>query len=86
MGRGIDAGRILGTFQAHQLLKHKHDGITAVNGNHQHITPWGESGGGYWGTYGGRSYQGSASTDNDNLLFLTSPEGDHHETRTMVTE
>lgn len=41
MGRGIDAGRILGTFQAHQLLKHKHDGITAVNGNHQHITPWG---------------------------------------------
>lgn len=80
MGRGIDAGRILGTFQAHQLLKHKHDGITAVNGNHQHITPWGEAGGGYWGTYGGNSYQGSASTDYDNILFLTSPEGDHSHT------
>lgn len=35
-GRGIDPGRILGSFQAQEMLKHKHTGTTTVNGVHTH--------------------------------------------------
>jgi hypothetical protein len=39
-GRGIDEGRLLGSFQAQQLLKHMHDGITGEAGVHTHAIPW----------------------------------------------
>ena len=41
---------------------------------HQHGTSWGERNQtGYWGNWPGTSYRGSASTDWDNNMFLTSP-------------
>ncbi len=35
-GRGVDPARMLGSFQEQQILKHKHDGVTSVNGVHTH--------------------------------------------------
>ena len=41
---------------------------------HQHGTGWGEqSHTGYWGNWPGKNFRGSASTDLDNNMFLTSP-------------
>ena len=39
-GRGVDPARLLGSFQEHQILKHKHNGVTTVNGVHNHTIPW----------------------------------------------
>ena len=41
---------------------------------HQHGSGWGEQGQpGYWGNWPGNNFRGSASTDWDNNMFLTSP-------------
>ena len=41
---------------------------------HQHGTSWGEQNQtGYWGNWPGSNFRGSASTDLDNNMFLTSP-------------
>ena len=41
---------------------------------HQHGTGWGEQNAtGYWGNWPGKNFRGSASTDYDNNMFLTSP-------------
>ena len=41
---------------------------------HQHGTSWGERDvTGYWGNWPGKNFRGSATTDYDNNMFLTSP-------------
>ena len=41
---------------------------------HQHGSGWGEQNQtGYWGNWPGKNFRGSASTDGDNNMFLTSP-------------
>lgn len=52
-GRGVDPARLLGSFQDQQILRHKHNGITSVNGNHQHYMGgwWYPGGGGTGGGY-----------------------------------
>ena len=41
---------------------------------HQHGSGWGERNHeGYWGNWGGTNFRGSATTDYDNNMFLTSP-------------
>ena len=41
---------------------------------HQHVSPWGDDGGGApWGTYGGKNMWGSGSADNNNWWYYTSP-------------
>ena len=52
-GRGVDPARLLGSFQDQQILRHKHNGITSVNGNHQHYMGglWYPGGGGTNGGY-----------------------------------
>ena len=41
---------------------------------HQHVSPWGDDGGGApWGTYGGKNMLGSGKADNNNWWYYTSP-------------
>lgn len=77
-GRGVDPARLLGSFQEHQILKHKHNGVTTVNGNHQHISTWGEHGAfSIYGTAGGGGPGSSSGGDWDNPRPYTSVAGDH---------
>jgi microcystin-dependent protein len=59
LGRGVDAGRALGTTQ------------TGTVQAHQHVGSWGEAGSGTFGQTTSSSYPGSNATDNDNKLFFT---------------
>lgn len=43
-GRGIDAGRQLGTVQSHQIQSHSHTGNTDTAGNHRHGASIGAAG------------------------------------------
>lgn len=62
-----------------QQGSHQHGGGTSGVGDHQHISPWGESDarGATWGVSGGTGYQGSGQTDWDNYQYMTSPAGNH---------
>ena len=54
---------------SHTLNDHSH-----YIAPHQHGTGWGEQNAtGYWGNWPGGNFRGSASTDWDNNMFLTSP-------------
>jgi microcystin-dependent protein len=63
-----------------QQGSHQHGGYTSTVGDHQHISPWGESDarGATWGVSGGTGYQGSGQTDWDNYQYMTSPAGNHN--------
>ena len=58
-GRGVDAGRTLGSTQADDFK------------SHQHIGGWGEAWAGPFGQTGEAGHTGSAKTDNDNYLWNT---------------
>lgn len=61
MGRGIDAGRVLGSLQTGQNASHTHTGVAVSGGGHTHTIPGLPTGG--TGAYGGSSYQtGSQNT------------------------
>jgi phage-related tail fiber protein len=91
-GRGVDPGRVLGSYQHNALGSHNHTatsdtqgghnhtGKTSGVGDHQHVSPWGENdANGPWGNYGA-NMEGSKSTDYDNQWRLTSPAGAHDHT------
>ena len=77
-GRGVDPARILGSFQDQQILRHKHNGVTSVNGNHQHISTWSEgNGAAIYGSAGGGGPGSNSGGDWDNPRPYTSISGDH---------
>lgn len=74
-GRGVDSSRVFASFQANQVLAHKH------------LIPWGEYITGPkappWGTYSkGEALQGSGSTDFDNGWYYTNEGTDYNGTAT----
>ena len=76
-GRGIDAGRVLGSYQAQQLLAHVHTGSTSVNGAHYHTM--------YLGGNGGNEGAGKPSDSDNywpNTAYNTTTNGDHNHTFT----
>jgi hypothetical protein len=55
----------------HQVDNHSH-----YNQPHQHVSPWGDEGGGSpWGTYGSKNMWGSGKADTNNWWYYTSPTG-----------
>ena len=77
-GRGVDPARLLGSFQDQQILRHKHNGITSVNGNHQHISTWSEYGSfAIYGSAGEGGPGSSSAGDWDNPRPYTSVAGNH---------
>ncbi len=74
MGAGIDPGRIMGSFQAEQLLSHTHNGSTEPSGAHFHKI--------YMGGNGGDEGAGVPS-DSDSYIgtvYNTSEDGIHNHT------
>jgi microcystin-dependent protein len=57
--RGLDSGRVLGTYQEDMIQVHKH------------IAPYAEASGGRYGNTGAQGVEGSNSTDQDNFLHFT---------------
>lgn len=89
-GRGLDKGRLLGSWQDSENKSHQHSGTTSASGSHQHggTTDWngqhthpvGRTGGGN-GTQAAKSFSDSggeiAGAGNHAHTFTTSWSGEH---------
>jgi len=64
LGRGVDTGRTIGSWQAQQIAKHKH------------VSPWGEIYDAPFGRSTNNGYMGSSSTDGDNYRYFTNDGSD----------
>lgn len=73
MGRGIDAGRVLGSLQAGQNASHSHTGTAQSSGEHSHTQ--------YSGTSGSnKGFMGSAAAGN---AIASTSSGEHTHTLTI---
>jgi len=89
-GRGIDPGRVLGSFQSSQNLAHAHTGSTSsagshnhlasassIDGHHAHVSPYGLCGVGSGTVTSGRTSGSWASSPGAGTTMSTSPDHTH---------
>lgn len=79
-GRGVDAGRAFGSWQASQNLSHTHSASTGSSGDHSHTVPF------RYGTYVGGAGEPAGSAGGSYQNVATSSAGSHTHTVTVNSD